>query len=150
VAIFVHQCAAQRMDILVVKPVRLPACLLVITTSLALSEMCYTGLRETRMKGGPAMKLINLAEQPFDITHVLELAQEGPVVLLAADGREYILAEADDFDREVEQLRNSVAFQRFLDERSAYQTTKRRIPLDEIRREIEVELAAQQASDSNE
>jgi len=96
------------------------------------------------------MKLINLAEQPFDITHVLELAQEGPVVLLAADGREYILAEADDFDREVEQLRNSVAFQRFLDERSAYQTTKRRIPLDEIRREIEVELAAQQASDSNE
>ena len=96
------------------------------------------------------MKLINLAEQPIDITHVLELAQEGPVVLLTADGREYILAEADDFDREVEQLRNSVAFQRFLDERSAYGTTKRRIPLDEIRREIEVELAAQQASAPNE
>jgi hypothetical protein len=96
------------------------------------------------------MKLINLAEQPLDITHVLELAQEGPVILLAADGREYILAEADDFDREVEQLRNSVAFQRFLDERSAYQTAKRRIPLDEIRREIEAELAAQQASDSHE
>ena len=96
------------------------------------------------------MKLINLAEQPLDITHVLELAQEGPVVLLAADGREYVLAEADDFDREVEQLRNSVAFQRFLDERSAYQTTKRRIPLDEIRREIEAELAAQQRSDPSE
>jgi len=96
------------------------------------------------------MKLINLAEQPVDITQVLELAREGPVVLLAADGHEYVLAEADDFDREVEQLRNSVAFQRFLDERSAYQTTKRRIPLDEIRREIEAELAAQQASESNE
>jgi len=96
------------------------------------------------------MKLINLAEQPLDITHVLELAQEGPVVLLAADGREYVLAEADDFDREVEQLRNSVVFQRFLDERSAYQTTKRRIPLDEIRREIEAELAAQQRSDPSE
>ena len=96
------------------------------------------------------MKLINLAEQPIDITHILELAQEGPVVLLAADGREYVLAEADDFDREVEQLRNSVAFQRFLDERSTYQTTKRRIPLDVITREIEAELAGQQASDSNE
>ena len=96
------------------------------------------------------MKLINLAEQAVDISHVLELAQEGPVVLLAPDGREYVVAEADDFDREVEQLRNSVAFQRFLDERSAYQTTKRRIPLDEIRREIEAELAAQQAVDSNE
>lgn len=96
------------------------------------------------------MKLINLAEQAVDISQVLELAQEGPVVLLAADGREYVLAAADDFDREVEQLRNSLAFQRFLDERSAYQTTKRRIPLDEIRREIEAELAAQQAADSNE
>jgi hypothetical protein len=96
------------------------------------------------------MKLINLAEQPVDISYVLELAQKGPVVLLAADGRKYILAEADDFDREVEQLRNSVTFQRFLDERSAYRTTKRRIPLDEIRREIEAELAAQQASEANE
>ena len=95
------------------------------------------------------MKLINLAEQTVDITQVLELAQEGPVVLLAADGREYVLAEADDFDREVEQLRNSIAFQRFLDQRSAYQTTKQRIPLDVIRQEIEAELAAQQASDAN-
>ena len=54
-------------------------------------------------------------------------------------------AEADNLDREVEQLRNSIAFQRFLDERSAYQTAKRRIPLDVIRREIEAELAAQQS-----
>ena len=96
------------------------------------------------------MKLINLAEQPVDITQVLEFAREGPVVLLAADGREYVLAEADDFDQEVEQLRNSVVFQRFLDERSTYQTTKRRISLDVVRREIEAELAAQHASDSNE
>lgn len=96
------------------------------------------------------MNLINLAEQPIDITHILELAQAGPVVLLAADGREYVLAEADDFDHEVEQLRNSVAFQRFLDDRSAYQTTKRRIPLDVIQREIEAELAAQHEADSNE
>lgn len=96
------------------------------------------------------MKLINLAEQTVDIIQVLELAQEGPVLLLAADGREYILAEANDFDREVEQLRNSIAFQRFLDQRSAYRTTQRRIPLDVIRQEIEAELAAQQASDANE
>lgn len=96
------------------------------------------------------MKLINLAEETVDITQVLELAQEGPVVLLAADGREYVLAEADDFDREVEQLRNSIAFQHFLDQRSAYRTTKRRIPLDVIRQEIEAELAAQQASGAKE
>ena len=93
------------------------------------------------------MKMINLAEQPIDITHILELAQEGPVVLLAADGREYVIAEADDFEQEVEQLRNSLAFQRFLDERSAHKTNKRRIPLDVIAREIDAELAAQRASE---
>jgi len=90
------------------------------------------------------MKMINLAEQPLDIPHILALAQEGPVVLLAEDGRQYVVAEADDFDREVEQLRSSVAFQQFLDERSAYKTSKRRIPLEVVSRQIEAELAAKQ------
>lgn len=93
------------------------------------------------------MKMINLAEQAIDITHILELAQEGPVLLLAADGREYVIAEADDFDHEVELLRNSLAFQRFLDDRSAYKTNKRRTSLEVIAREIEAELAEQQASE---
>jgi hypothetical protein len=93
------------------------------------------------------MKMINLAEQPIDIAYILELAQQGPVVLLSGDGREYIIAEADDFDHEVEHLRNSLAFQQFLHERSAYKTNKRRIPLDVIAREIEAELAAQQESE---
>ena len=93
------------------------------------------------------MKMIDLSEQTIDITHILELAREGPVVLIAADGREYVIAEADDFDREVEQLRNSLAFQRFLDERSAYKTNKRRIPLEVVAHEIEAELAARQAPD---
>ena len=45
---------------------------------------------------------------------------------------------ADDFEREVEILRRSQAFQRFLDERSASKST---IPLKEIEKEIERELA---------
>ena len=91
------------------------------------------------------MNTINLAERPLDIAHVLALAQVGPVVLLAEDGRQYVVAEADDFDREVAQLRNSVAFQQFLDERSAYKTSKRRIPLEVVSRQIEAELAAKQS-----
>ena len=90
------------------------------------------------------MKVINLAEQVVDITHVLELAHEGPIVLRAINGQEYILAEAGDFDDEVEQLRQSPAFHAFLDARSAYHTTKRRIPLDTIRRRIAAELAEEQ------
>ena len=50
------------------------------------------------------------------------------------------LAEADDFAQEVETLRRSQAFQRFLDERSR---STRRIPLEELEAEIEQELAAE-------
>jgi hypothetical protein len=91
------------------------------------------------------MKIINLTEQAMNVADVLELAREGPVVLLTTDGKEYILAEADDFDREVEMLRNSVAFQQFLDTRSA--VGKHRTPLEDVAREIEAELAAQKASE---
>jgi hypothetical protein len=87
------------------------------------------------------MRIIDLTEQAMNVADVLELAREGPVVLLATDGKEYILAEADDFDREVELLRNSSAFQQFLDTRSA--VGKHRTPLADVVREIEVELAAQ-------
>ncbi len=60
---------------------------------------------------------------------------------IAPDGKEFILTEADDFEQEVEQLRNSIAFQRFLDERSSQ--CQQHMPLDDVLREIEAELACQ-------
>ena len=45
---------------------------------------------------------------------------------------------ADDFEQEVETLRGSPAFQKFLEERSK---GKGAIPLEEIEKEIERELA---------
>lgn len=51
--------------------------------------------------------------------------------------REFVLTEADDFEREVESLRRSSTFQQFLEERSKDQ---RRIPLEEVEREIEQDL----------
>jgi hypothetical protein len=83
------------------------------------------------------MKTINLAEERPDLEQVISLARQEPVLLLTADGREFLLSEADDFDKEVEALRASQAFQRFLDERSQYSHT---IPLEEIEKEIEQEL----------
>jgi hypothetical protein len=56
------------------------------------------------------------------------------VLLLTAEGEEFCLAEADDFDREVEALLNSRAFQQFLDERSQ---DKRTIPLEELEKALE-------------
>jgi hypothetical protein len=60
-------------------------------------------------------------------------------LLLTADEKEFLIAEADDFNREVETLRASQAFQRPPDERSR---STRRIPLEEIEAAIECELKA--------
>jgi PHD/YefM family antitoxin component YafN of YafNO toxin-antitoxin module len=88
--------------------------------------------------------MINLEEEKLDLAAVIQLASREPVVLLTADGKEFVLAEADDFEQEVETLRSSSTFQKFLDERS--QST-RRIPLEEIEAEIERELAGQEKPD---
>ena len=50
----------------------------------------------------------------------------------------YQVKKADDFEKEVEALRKSRAFQQFLDRRLK---SKSAIPLEEIEREIEKELA---------
>lgn len=86
------------------------------------------------------MTTIDLTKQPLDLEGVIQLARDEPVLLLTADGREFCVAEADDFEKEVESLRRSPAFQRFLDERSACAT---RVPLEELEAEVERELAMQ-------
>ena len=84
------------------------------------------------------MITINLAEGTPRVEELIQLAQQGPVLLLTAEGQEFLLSEADDFGREVEMLRASTAFQHFLDLRSA---SEHRIPLEEVGAEIEQELA---------
>lgn len=84
------------------------------------------------------MKTIDLEKEKLDLEAVIKIACREPVLLVTPDGKEFCLAEADDFEKEVEALRGSQAFQRFLDERSA---CTRRIPLEEIEAEIERELA---------
>lgn len=85
------------------------------------------------------MKTIDLEHEPLDLKALIELASHEPVLLITAQGKEFCLAPADDFDNEVETLRNSQAFQHFLDERS--KSTKR-ISLDQLESEIDQELAA--------
>ncbi len=86
------------------------------------------------------MKTINLEEEKLDLEAVLSLARQEPVLLLTPDGKEFCIAEADDFEREVETLRGSPAFQQFLEERSK---CTRRVTLEEVEAEIEKELAEQ-------
>jgi len=84
------------------------------------------------------MKTIDLEKEKLDLAAVIKIARREPVLLLTPDGKEFCIAEADDFEKEVEALRGSQAFQRFLDERSA---STGRIPLEDIEAEIEKELA---------
>lgn len=86
------------------------------------------------------MKTINLEKEKPDLEAVINLARQEPVLLLTSDGKEFFVSEVDNFDKEVETLRQSRAFQRFLDERSGHKHT---IPLEEIEREIDRELAEQ-------
>jgi PHD/YefM family antitoxin component YafN of YafNO toxin-antitoxin module len=89
------------------------------------------------------MKTVSLRDEKLDLEALIKMASKEPVLLLTADGKEFVLAEADDFDREVEILRGSQAFQQFLDERSR---STRRIPLEEIEAEIKQELEQQKAT----
>jgi len=92
------------------------------------------------------MNIIDLTQQHVDILQALELAHDGPLVLIAPDGSEYVLTEADDFDREVELLRSSAAFQQFLDERLAARHQRR--PLADVLRDIEAEIAREHAANN--
>ncbi|MDR4496522.1 MAG: hypothetical protein MRK02_01120 [Candidatus Scalindua sp.] len=84
------------------------------------------------------MKTIDLEKEKMDLSEVIKLAQKEPILLLTSDGKEFFISEADDFEKEVEILRGSYTFQKFLDERS---TCKHRIPFEEIEKEIEQELS---------
>ncbi len=86
------------------------------------------------------MRTVNLSQERLNLEAVIALAGEEPVLLLTDDGKEFFISEADDFEREVEELRASQAFQDFLDERSK---SERRISLDELEAEIDQELALQ-------
>jgi hypothetical protein len=86
------------------------------------------------------MKTIDLEKEQLDLKTLIELASHEPVLLVTAQGKEFCLAQADNFEQEVESLRRSQAFQRFLDERSK---SNKRISLDELEAEIDQELAAQ-------
>ena len=84
------------------------------------------------------MKTVNLEKEKLNLKDVINLARREPVLLITPDGKEFCIAEADDFEKEVDALRGSQAFQKFLDERSS---CTQRIPLEEIEKELEEEKA---------
>jgi len=64
------------------------------------------------------MKTIPVSKRSRGIKVLLKRARRENVILQAADGGIFLLAEVDDFDREIELARGNKALMRLLDARS--------------------------------
>ena len=79
------------------------------------------------------MKVIELAETQPTLEEVMGLAKDGVVVLRQPDGSAFALAQLDDFEIEVELLRNNLDFLSFLRQLSREEAS---ISLEDLRREL--------------
>lgn len=81
------------------------------------------------------MKTVDLASTPSSLAEVLELAWEEAVLLKTPGGREFILAEVDDFEAEVEQVRQQPELLELLAQRSR---EKKTYSLAEVREKLKL------------
>jgi hypothetical protein len=81
------------------------------------------------------MTVIELAETHPTLDEVIGLARDGVVVLRKPDGSAFAVAQLDDFEVEVELLRNNPDFLSFLRQLSREDAS---IPLEDLRKELAV------------
>jgi hypothetical protein len=64
------------------------------------------------------MKIVTVSTRASKLRALLKQAERGGLILRSADGREFILAEIEDFNREIELTRKNKRLMKFLDERA--------------------------------
>ncbi len=69
------------------------------------------------------MKTIELSRQRLSFPDVIALATHENLIIRTPEGREFLVAEVDDFDREIQLIRENTELMAFLDERSQETTT---------------------------
>ena len=79
------------------------------------------------------MKIIDLTETHLSIDEILRMARFDMVLIHGTDGVQYILEEADEFEREVAALGQSEKFMTFLQKRAEEPGGR---PLNEIAQEL--------------
>jgi len=79
------------------------------------------------------MKTIELAAETPSLPELIELAAGENIIINTLQGRQFVLAELDDFELEVEQLKNSKEFMSFLDQRSKERGTT---SIEDLRRDL--------------
>lgn len=63
------------------------------------------------------MKVIKVSRRAKAVTDLLKQAQKEGLIVQSPDGDEFIIAEIDDFHREIELVRQNKKLMRFLDKR---------------------------------
>ncbi len=63
------------------------------------------------------MKTVTVSGRAKTLNALLKRARRGGLILRSPDGREFILAEIDDFNREIELTRKNKRLMKLLDER---------------------------------
>ena len=63
------------------------------------------------------MKTVNISTRAKSLMALLKQAQRGGLILRSPDGHEFVLAEIDDFNREIELTRKNKKLMKLLDER---------------------------------
>lgn len=76
------------------------------------------------------MKTIEVEHAAITLSELLQLASDDNVVLRGADGREFLLAEVDDFSQEAALVREQPELMAFLQQPSR---SSRRLSLSEVR-----------------
>lgn len=69
------------------------------------------------------MKTVHVSPRSRTLNELLQKAKRGNLILRAADGVEFILAEIDNFDREIELTRKNKKLMAFLEKRAKQTTT---------------------------
>ena len=81
------------------------------------------------------MKVVELTQSPISLEQLLEMACQEPIILRQGEHAEFVLSAVDEFELEVELLRNNQEFMAYLDELS---TQKATIPLEEVERMLDL------------
>jgi hypothetical protein len=80
------------------------------------------------------MKAIDLSATSPTLSEVLELAGEDNIVLRTPEGRQFVLAEIDDFADEVERVRQNGALMQLLSDRSREEGS---LTLEQVRERLQ-------------
>ncbi len=79
------------------------------------------------------MKTMTISGRAKGINTLLRLARRKNLILRAADGHEFVLAELDDFDREIQLVRQNKQLMAFLERRAKRPKT---VPIKEVKAEL--------------